>query len=201
MRDINRITVRHLFRYRLGILLIGGFAGCGAQAGQFPKPVNGYNTKHVDYSGGLKFTTPLLPRTSAAVIVAVPKADYSHLPASPPAISAITQTIPSQIVSYEGELFLPPPVEANAMIIVECFQLRTMKVMNPDTGKPEDRVSRAITATGVGASRDLGKGRLDFRVEFAAPKLGGKYNVEVKVVHAPTSRVPKIIATGSLEVR
>ena len=126
-------------------------SGCESKVEQFPKPQNGFDNKRIEYPKPPPLTTPVTPRTSDAVIIAVPKADYSKQPATPPTMVSTTPAAPSQMVCFEGELFIPPPVTANAMIIVECFQSRTMKTRNRVSGEPEDRVSRANAATGWGS--------------------------------------------------
>ncbi len=176
-------------------------SGCGESSPTFPVPSKGYNTKRVEYSKGPTFTTPLSPRPSTAIIETIPRTDFSKLPAKTPVLTSVIQASPSQIVSYEGKLYIRPPVQAQTMILIECFQLRSVKVGVDKSGLPVERISRVAAASGIGLSRHLNDGESDYRVDIPAPKAPGKYEVEVSMLYAPNSSVKKVVAKGTLEVR
>lgn len=192
--------IRHSVACWIGVF-VWLLSGCGTADVAFPMPAKGYDDRRIEYPKAPPLSSPTAHREPNSVVIEIAKVDFANRPATPQAVENTMSAKVSQQLCFEGELVVPPPVEAGVMMIVECFQVVQSKAIGRLSGVPEERMSRAAGATGLGITRHLGEGRLDYRIQFPAPKTAGRYEFDVKALYVPQSSVPHVIATGTIEVQ
>jgi hypothetical protein len=161
-------------------ILAIAFSACSPSPSD-PAPATGYSQEKVDYA-----PPPLLNPT----IVEVPPIALNEWPAEPTSFKAPATVKKGEALVFEGTIDMGDPKAVSGVVYIEFTRA---------TGG--DRKVITNTSQAMLANGENTDGIVRYRVEIRAPDDIGKQNIELRLLHIPTSTEARPFARSETNVQ